>query len=113
MPERKEHKTNVSKCKLMASQNTGDDDRFGVVVVVIPSVRSFAGRPDDDDDEEHDGDGAHDDDHLDILPPVLAFESRRRALELRRAFLQRVRTIVQLRQLLIAFQDLLDVHLQA
>jgi hypothetical protein len=70
---------------------------------------------------------AHDDDHLDILPPVLAFQGSRRLLELGGAFLesicneksrefetylQRIGTIVQLRQLLITLEDLFDVHLK-
>ncbi|GMT08902.1 hypothetical protein PFISCL1PPCAC_199 [Pristionchus fissidentatus] len=74
--------------------------------------RLLVARPHDNDDDENGSDGAHDDDHLDVLPPVLALESGSRLLELRGSLLECVGAVVQLRQLRVALQHLLHVDLQ-
>jgi len=67
-------------------------------------------RPNHDNDDNYTNDGAQNNDHLAIFPPIFSFQRSRALFELRRSFLQRICSVVQLRQFRITFQNLLHVH---
>ena len=60
--------------------------------------------------EENDADNSHDDHHLHVGPPLFSFQLSSLLLKLRRAVLQSVSAMIELRKLLVTLQHLFDIH---
>lgn len=60
--------------------------------------------------EQHDADNSHDDHHFHVGPPLFTLQLSSLLLELRRAMLQCVSAMIELRKLLVTLQHFFDIH---